>query len=193
MLIHRHPRVFYHINKAWRKSLSSEEASVRGSPELITFQLWSCVTFEACVHECVRLLGTPELQSARLLCLWDSPRMQEHWSRLPVPSPGDLPNPGIELASLASPATAGGVFFFYHWCHVMVRLLNLCMSAKSLQSCLTLCDPMDCSLPGSSVHGILQASILEWVAMPSSRGSSQPRDWTCIFYASRIGRGVLYR
>ena len=40
------------------------------------------------------------------------------------------------------------------------------------QLCLTLCDPMDCSLPGSSVHGILQARILEWVAMPSSRGSS---------------------
>ena len=42
--------------------------------------------------------------------------------------------------------------------------------AKSLQSCLTLFDPIDCSLPGSSVHGILQARILEWVAMPSSRG-----------------------
>ena len=45
-------------------------------------------------------------------------------------------------------------------------------AAKSLQSCLTLCDPMDCSPPGSSVHGILQARILEWVAMPSFRGSS---------------------
>ena len=42
--------------------------------------------------------------------------------------------------------------------------------AKSLQSCSTLCDPMDCSLPGSSVHGILQARILEWVAAPFSRG-----------------------
>ena len=47
-----------------------------------------------------------------------------------------------------------------------------------LQSCPTLCDPMDYSLPGSSVHGILQARILEWVAMPSSRGSSQPWDRT---------------
>ena len=46
------------------------------------------------------------------------------------------------------------------------------MCAKSLQSCLTVCDPMDCSPPGSSVHGILQASILEWIAVPSSRGSS---------------------
>ena len=43
---------------------------------------------------------------------------------------------------------------------------------KSLQSCLTLCDPMDCSPLGSSVHGFLQAGILVWVAMPSSRGSS---------------------
>ena len=46
------------------------------------------------------------------------------------------------------------------------------------QSCLTLCDPMDCSPPGSSVHGILQARILEWVTMPSSGGSSRPRDQT---------------
>ena len=44
------------------------------------------------------------------------------------------------------------------------------------QLCLTLCDPMDCSLPGSSVHGVLQARILEWVAMPFSSISSQPRD-----------------
>ena len=44
------------------------------------------------------------------------------------------------------------------------------LRAKSLQSCLTLCDPKDCSPPGSSVHGILQARILQWVAMPSSRG-----------------------
>ena len=50
------------------------------------------------------------------------------------------------------------------------------MHAKSLQSCLTLCDPMDGSLLGSSVHGILQARILEWVGMPSSRGSSRPGD-----------------
>ena len=45
-----------------------------------------------------------------------------------------------------------------------------CVCAKSLQSCSTLCDPMDCSPPGSSVHGALQARILEWGAMPSSGG-----------------------
>ena len=49
------------------------------------------------------------------------------------------------------------------------------------QSCPTLYDPEDCSLPGFSVHGILQVRILEWVAMPSSRGSSWPRDRTHIF------------
>ena len=49
------------------------------------------------------------------------------------------------------------------------------MCAKSLQSCPTLCDPMDCSPPGSLVHRILQARKPEWVAMPSSRGSFQPR------------------
>ena len=47
------------------------------------------------------------------------------------------------------------------------------------QSCPTLCEPMDCSPPGSSVHGIVQARILEWVAVSFSRGSSQPRDGTC--------------
>ena len=47
-----------------------------------------------------------------------------------------------------------------------------------IQLCLTLCDPIDCSPPGSSVHEILQEKILEWVAMSSSRVSSQPRDWT---------------
>ena len=46
------------------------------------------------------------------------------------------------------------------------------------QSCLTLCDPIDCSLPGSSVHGIFQTIVLEWIAISFSRGSSQPRAWT---------------
>ena len=51
-----------------------------------------------------------------------------------------------------------------------------CVHAKLLQSCLTLGGPRDYSLPGSSVHGILWARILEWVPEPSSRGSSRPRD-----------------
>ena len=69
---------------------------------------------------------------------------------------------------------------------------SMCMHANSLQSGSTLCDPMDYSPPVPSVHGILQARILEWIAVPSSRGSSQPRDRTCISYISCIGRQVLY-
>ena len=60
------------------------------------------------------------------------------------------------------------------------------------QSCLTLCDPMDCSPSGSSVCGILQERILEWVSMPSSRGSSQLRNRTHVSYIPCIGRWVLY-
>ena len=67
------------------------------------------------------------------------------------------------------------------------------LSAKSLQLCPTLCHPIDYSPPGSSVHGILQARILEWFAMPSSRGSSWPRDRTRVSWVSCIGRWVLYR
>jgi hypothetical protein len=52
------------------------------------------------------------------------------------------------------------------------------MKVLVAQSCLTLFDTMDCSLPGSSVRGIFQAAILEWVAISSSRRSSQPRDGT---------------
>ena len=64
--------------------------------------------------------------------------------------------------------------------------------AKSLQSYPTLCDPMDGSPPGSSVHGIFQARILGWVAAHSPRGSSWPRDGTRVSYVSCIGRWVLY-
>ena len=63
-----------------------------------------------------------------------------------------------------------------------------CLKVKVSSLCPTLCGLMDCSLPGSSVHGIFQARILEWVAIPFSRGSCQPRDWT---QASRTGSGFL--
>ena len=66
------------------------------------------------------------------------------------------------------------------------------LCAKSLQSWPTLCDPMGCSPLVSSVHGILQARILEWAAISFSKGSSRPRDWTRISYITCIGRQVLY-
>ena len=60
------------------------------------------------------------------------------------------------------------------------------------QSCPTLCDLIDCGLPNSSVHRIPQARILECVAIPFSRGSSQPRDWTSISCIFRTGKWILY-
>ena len=68
----------------------------------------------------------------------------------------------------------------------------LCAHAQLLQSSPIVCDPMDCSPSGSSVCGISQARILEWVAMPSSGGSSRLRDLTHISYVSCISRQVLY-
>ena len=78
------------------------------------------------------------------------------------------------------------------WTWAAVLLDYLRVHAKLLQSYLAFGDPMDYSRPGSSVCGILQARILEWVAMPFSRGSSWPRDRTCVSYISCIGRHILY-
>ena len=78
---------------------------------------------------------------------------QEYWSGLPFPSPGDLLDPAIKLTSPVSPALAAAA------------------AAKLLQSCPTLCDPIDGSPPGFPVPGILQARTLEWVAISFSNAS----------------------
>jgi len=78
-----------------------------------------------------------------------------YWSGLPFPSPGKLLGPGIKP-----------------------RFPTYKVKSEVTQLCLTLCNPMDCNLPGSPAHGIIQAWILEWVAILFSRGSSWPRDWT---------------
>ena len=70
---------------------------------------------------------------------------------------------------------------------VIQLYMNICVHD---QSCPTLCDSMDCSPPGSSVHGILQARTLEWVAISYPRGSSQPRDWTRVSFVPY--RQILY-
>ena len=67
--------------------------------------------------------------------------------------------------------------------------VTACMHTQSRP---TLCNPMDCSLPGSSVQGILQASVLKWVAISYSRGSSRPRYRNCMSCVSCIGRWILY-
>ena len=70
------------------------------------------------------------------------------------------------------------------WAHLHI-LLSKCVCAKLLQLCPTLCDPVDHSLPGSSVYRILQARILEWVAIHFSRGSSRPKDGTLVLLHCR--------
>ena len=69
---------------------------------------------------------------------------------------------------------------------VFAQLLSGNVCVKVTQSCPTLCNPMDYSLPHSSVHRILQARILEWVAIPFSRGSSRPRDWSHVSCVSAL-------
>ena len=64
----------------------------------------------------------------------------------------------------------------------------VCVHARSLQLCPALCDPRNCSWPGFSVHWVLQARLLDWVAVSSSGGSSQIRDQTCVSCVSFIGR-----
>ena len=69
---------------------------------------------------------------------------------------------------------------------------SLVLSATAAKSCLTLCDPIDYSLPSSSVHGIFKARILEWVGISFSRESSQTRGQSCVSCVSCIGSWVLY-
>ena len=106
---------------------------------------------DSVAHQTLRSMGLPS---------------QESWSGLPFPSPGYLHHPEIGLpVEPTSPTLADGVFTAEP-----TGKTNSCVRAKLLQSYLILCDPMDSTPPGSTVHGIFQARILEWVAVPSSRG-----------------------
>ena len=84
---------------------------------------------------------------------------------------------------LASTVGAGRSSFrldviLWRWSLFSPNCLKHVLWSGVAQSCLTLCNPMDCSLLGSSVHGVFQARVLEWIAIPFSRGSSQPRNRT---------------
>ena len=90
-------------------------------------------------------------------------------------------NDPADVANLISGSSAFSKSSLNIWkfmVHILLKpgLESFGKERKVPQSCLTLCDPMDCSLPGFSVHGIFQARVLEWVAISFSRGSSQPRD-----------------
>ena len=114
---------------------------------------------------------------------------QAYCNGLPFPSSGDLPGPGTEPGSLMSTCIKK-VHSLPCICmaeslrcppETITTLLINCGGSLVAQSCPTLCDPLDCSPPGSSVHGILQASILEGVAISFSRESSSPKDPPCVF------------
>ena len=108
-------------------------------------------------------------------CLW--PHALQH-ARLPCPSP--------------IPGACTNSCLLSRWCHPTILSsvipFSSCLQSfpaskekkesEVAQSCLILCNPMDCSPPGFSIHGIFQARVLEWVAISFSRGSSQPRNWT---------------
>ena len=142
---------------------------------------------------------------------------QKDWSRLPFPTSGDHPYPGIEPVS---PSLAGRFFtteppgkptcwygrsqnlwFYYNLIPAIKFLVCLhiykwgqnlkVLSVRKMVSFRILCGPMDCSPPGFSVLGILQARILEWVPISSFRGFSWPRDQACVSFGSCIAGGFF--
>ena len=144
------------------------------------------------------------------------------WRILWMEEPGGLQSTGLQSWTWLSDFTLHFIIFFKCLLRVILKLHNgvvsplcscfhfnligsisrvgimsfiyVCMlHAKSLQSCPTLCDSVDCSPWGSSVNGDRESSrILEWVAMPFSRDSSWPRDRICVSYISYTGKRVLY-
>ena len=113
------------------------------------------------------------------------PDTAAHWVPLPR-GPGAWTQPLIQRQVLhgACPHLEVRVSLQGPLLHTGKVLIMLCICVLSHQSCLTLCYPMDCRLPGSSVLGILQARILQWVVMPSSKASSWPRDRTWFNHAN---------
>ena len=104
---------------------------------------------------------------------------QEYWSGLPCPPPGDLPNP-----CLLFPELAGRFFTLRHLGSPVNITCKIHYQVARAQLCPTLWDPKDCSWSGYSIHGIFPARIPGWIAISSSRGSSQPRDQTRVFRLS---------
>ena len=112
---------------------------------------------------CIWLFATP-WTVARWAPLTMGFFRQEYWSGLSFPFPGDLPYPGIN----PKPPVLAGKFFITELPGKPRYMYAAAAATKSLQSCPTLCDPIDGSPPGSPVPGILQARILEWVAISFS-------------------------
>ena len=113
------------------------------------------------------------------------PLVCEHWSLGELGCPWESSPSSVmgKETRLVRPSESRPLTLDVCWAEV-ARLVT--------QSCPTLCGPMDCSLPGSSVHGVLQARILEWVAISSSSGSFRPRDQICVSCIYCVNRQSLY-
>ena len=115
---------------------------------------------------------------------------QECWSRLHSLLQGIFPTQSSNLSLLHCrqilySVSQGVCIYIYMHIYIYINMC-VCVCAWSItNSCLTLCEPMDCSLPGSSVHGVFQEIILVQVAISYSKGSSQLKGQTCISYIGR--------
>ena len=141
-----------------------------------------------CMLSCVWLIATLWTVACQAPLTMEIFR-QEYWNGLPFPTPGDLPNPGIKPTSVADSLLM---------CHLQCPRKVGKKHKKPMKDCLSahcewsevaqlyplFCNPMDCSLPGFSVHGIFQARVLEWVAISFSRGSSRLGDWTQVSHVT---------
>ena len=130
---------------------------------------FSCKRLPAMQETWVRSLGREdplekEMATHSSIPAWRIPRTEE---------PGRLQSTGSQTVR-------------HDWATSLKRRIE--SESEVAQSCPTFSDPMDCSLPGSSIHGIFQARVLEWVAVSFSRGSSRLRDWTRV---SRIAGGCF--
>ena len=134
--------------------------------------LWSCEKIHfycLTLRICDMLFGQPNLigiPAAAAKSLQLCPTLCDPIDDSPPGSPHPWDSPGKNI----------GVD-----CHFLLQCMKVKSESEVAQSCPTLCDPMDYILPGSSVHGIFQARVLEWVAISFSRGSSRRRDWTRVF------------
>ena len=164
-------------------------SSIHWSDSVIRAYIYTRVFVVVSSPSHVWLLGPYGLWPARLLCLWNFPGKNTgvgcHFLLQRI-----FPTQGLNSHHLC----------LLHCRRILYPLSHSVQFSSVAQSCPTLCNPMDCSLPGSSVCGISQARILEWVAISFSRGSSWPRDWThvscivgrcftiqdCIFMGSKI-------
>ena len=155
-----------------------------------------------CVHDqsliCAPLLVTLWTVTLQVLLPMELSR-QENWSELLFPCPGMVPSQGLNPCLLHLLHWQADFFFTARATWEAQKGSESATKNKTwsftssesevAQSYLTLCDPMDCSLPGSSVHGIFQARILEWVAISFSRGSFRPKDRTQV--SRIIGRRFI--